>query len=98
MGQLHTEKRCLWANDLTCTLANLAISPDTVFVAPASCTISRVDVECSLINIEINLNAPVYTGCFFRLVPPPKVLSVEDGKIPTKKVKVRVKTSNLTVG
>ena len=32
------------------------------------------------------------TGRFFLLVPPQKVLSVEDGKIPTKKVKVRVKT------
>ena len=30
----------------------------------------------------------VYTGCLFWLVPPQKVLSVEDGKIPTKKVKV----------
>ena len=38
------------------------------------------------------------TGCVFRKVPPPKVLSVEDGKIPTKKVKVRVKTSHLAVG
>ena len=31
-------------------------------------------------------------GVFFRMVPPQKVLSVEDDKIPTKKVKVRVKT------
>ena len=30
------------------------------------------------------------TGCFFWLVPPRKVLSVEDDKFPTKKVKVRV--------
>ena len=32
------------------------------------------------------------------MVPPLKVLSVEDGKIPTKKVKVRVKSSHLAVG
>ena len=38
------------------------------------------------------------TGCFFLLVPPRKVLSVETGKIPTNKVKVRVKTSHLAVG
>ena len=34
---------------------------------------------------------------FFLHIPPPKALSVEDGKIPTKKVKVRVKTSHLAV-
>ena len=36
-----------------------------------------------------------YTGCFFRMVPPQKVLSVEDGKIPTKKVKVDLSNSKM---
>ena len=35
---------------------------------------------------------------FFLTGPAQKVLSVEAGKIPTKKVKVRVKTSHLAVG
>ena len=37
----------------------------------------------------------IYTGCFFRMVPPQKVLSVEDGKIPTKKVKVGLFNSKM---
>ena len=52
-------------------------------------------------NIDQNQkwqNSLRYTGCFFRMVPPRKVLSVEAGKILTKKVKVRVKTSHLAVG
>ena len=35
------------------------------------------------------------TGWFFLLVPPQKVLSVEDGKIPTKKVKVGLFNSKM---
>ena len=38
---------------------------------------------------------PQDTGCFFWLVPPQKVLSVEDGKIPTKKVKVGLFNSKM---
>ena len=52
-------------------------------------------LETKAENLHINIikgDADCCTGCFFRKVPPQKVLSVEDGKIPTKKVKVRVKT------
>ena len=38
---------------------------------------------------------PNNTGCLFWLVPPLKLLSVEDGKIPTKKVKVFLSNSKM---
>ena len=37
----------------------------------------------------------LYYRVFFRKVPPQKVLSVEDGKIPTKKVKVGLFNSKM---
>ena len=49
-------------------------------------------------NISIEYKSDkffVHTGCFFRMVPPKKVLSVEDGKIPTKKVKVGLFNSKM---
>ena len=49
-----------------------------------------------MLNVFISCYAQqnYYTESIFSLVPPQKVLKVEDGKISTKKVKVRVKTSH----
>ena len=46
------------------------------------------NVSDQLIKMEILEGQPPNTGWFFLLVPPQKVLSVKDGKIPNKKVKV----------
>ena len=45
-----------------------------------------------LLKLWTQYSGSVVPLAMFLLVPPKKVLSVEDGKIPTKKMKVRVKT------
>ena len=47
-----------------------------------------------IVWLELDL-CDIYTGWFFFTGSALKVLSVEDGKIPTKKVKVGVKTSHI---
>ena len=48
---------------------------------------------CWFFLVRLQMSVIMYhTGCFFRKVPPQKVLSVEDGKSLPKKWKSRVKT------